>query len=236
MDDIRLRLLGGFELSVNGEHVPLQPAARRLLAYVALAPHGVERLCAALQLWPDHSESRAKANLRSALWRLGGLDVSLICSVGGRLRLSPDVWLDTVDGLDPVGEDRIDVDGSVPFDTMMSGLLPDWYDDWLDIERERVRQLILTRLERRARNSLDGNDSATAIQWALTAVGIDPLRESARRLVIEAHLADGNTSNALREFDDYRTRLANEANLRPTVELLRLVRQNARQDDLEVVK
>ena len=65
----------------------------------------------------------------------------------------------------------------MPFETLMSGLLPDWYDDWLDIERERVRQLLLTQLERRGRHALDAADSGPAIQGA-TAVGIDPLRKA----------------------------------------------------------
>lgn len=224
MNDIRLRLLGGFELTVNEELIPLQPAARRLLAYVALAPHGIERLCAALQLWPDHTEDRAKANLRSSLWRLGQLPVALIWTRGGRLRLSPDVWLDTIDGLEMASDTHSEVDGSVPFETLMSGLLPDWYDDWLDIERERVRQLLLTQLERRGRHALDAADSGAAIQWGLTAAGIDPLRESARRLVIEAHLFDSNTCNALRELDDFRTRLADAVGLAPSPDLITLVR------------
>ncbi len=223
MNDIRLRLLGGFELTVDGELIDLQPAARRLLAYVALAPHGVERLCAALQLWPDHAEDRAKANLRSSLWRLGQLPVAMIWARGGRLRLSPDVWLDTIDGLETALDAHSEIDGSVPFETLMYGLLPDWYDEWLDIERERVRQLLLAQLERRGRHALDASDSGSAIQWGLTAVGIDPLRESARRLVIEAHLFDGNTCNALRELDDYRTRLADAVGLTPSPELTTLV-------------
>ena len=51
--------------------VDVTPSAQRLLAFIALSPRGVDRAFLAFQLWPEHSEQRAKANLRSALWRLG---------------------------------------------------------------------------------------------------------------------------------------------------------------------
>jgi len=56
-------------------------------------------------------------------------------------------------------------------------------------------------LEDRARAALEAGDTAGAIQAGLAAVAMDPLRESGRWLVIEAHLAEGNPSEAVRAFD-----------------------------------
>ena len=39
---------------------------------------------------------------------------------------------------------------------------------------------------------------------AMFAVGIEPLRESAQRVLIEAHLAEGNLVEARRAFVTYR--------------------------------
>ena len=92
---VRLRLLGGFQLSLHGAPVQLQPSVQRLTAFVALTPRGVGRMFAAFQLWPDKSEKRALANLRSTLWRLHQLQVPVIDVSPMKLALAPNVWLDT---------------------------------------------------------------------------------------------------------------------------------------------
>lgn len=218
----RLHLIGGFELHIGGDEVLLQPAMQRLLAFVAMAPRGVERLFAALQLWPDHSEERAKANLRSTLWRLRRLPARLIDGSKTRLRLAPGVWVDTRDG---VGELTAAADGAapLPFGCLMTDLLPDWYDDWLIVERERLRQLHLDALERRARAALATGGTSNAIQLALSALAVDPIRETANRVLIEAQLAEGNQCDARRTLAAYCERVARDPGLVPSPELAQLV-------------
>jgi DNA-binding SARP family transcriptional activator len=79
-------------------------------------------------------------------------------------------------------------------------LLPDWYDDWVVIERERHRQLRLHALEQlSARLSADGRHAA-ATEAGLAAIASEPLRESAHRVLIAVHLAEGNRGEALRQY------------------------------------
>ncbi|MBK5221601.1 MAG: transcriptional regulator [Acidimicrobiia bacterium] len=226
MHDVRLHLIGGFEVTVDGVSIEgLQPAMQRLLAFVALAPRGVEREFAALQLWPDTTEERARANLRSALWRLRRLPVKLVGDGASRLRLRDDVWVDAHHGVDALtmGDDDGGLERTLPFQSLLSDLLPDWYDEWLTIERERLRQLCVRGIEARAAASLAAGDISAAIQSALTAMSMDPLRESAHRVLIEAHLAEGNEWEARRTLDGYRERIACDPRLRPSAELLALV-------------
>lgn len=196
---VRLRLLGGFELSVDGRAIELQPAVQRLTAFVALTPRGVGRMFAAFQLWPDKSENRALANLRSTLWRLKQLDVPVVRVSTTRLILRDEVWLDirhqAAEAIDDAGADR----APAPFDSLLTDLLPDWYDDWLVVERERLRLLQLAVLEAHARESFAVGNTTSAIQFALAALAIEGARESAHRLVIDAHLAEGNACEAQRE-------------------------------------
>ncbi|KAF0956750.1 hypothetical protein MLGJGCBP_00267 [Rhodococcus sp. T7] len=224
MRNVRLHLIGGFELSFDGgAPIVLQPVLQRLLAFVALMPRGVEREFAALQLWPDNSEERARASLRSALWRLHRLPVEVLVATSTRLRLADHVWVDARHGVEELALDQL---GSpLMFQSLLADLLPDWYDDWLTIERERLRQLTLHALESRARNALAALDLSTAIDLSLTAISIDPLRESAHRLLIEAHLAEGNAGDARRMLDGYRERIALDPGLTPSPELEALVRQ-----------
>lgn len=196
---VRLRLLGGFEMSLDGSAVELQPAVQRLTAFVALTPVGVGRMFAAFQLWPDKSEKRALANLRSTLWRLKQLPVPVIEGSSTRLTLAETVWVDTrgevTDVINSIGVDGV----PPPFDTLLTDLLPDWYDDWLVVERDRLRQLRLAALEKRARESLATGNTMWAIQFGLAALAIDGARGSAHRLVVDAHLAEGNECEARRE-------------------------------------
>ena len=55
-----------------------------------------------------------------------------------------------------------------------------------------------------------------ALDAALAAVRSDPLRESARRLILRIHLAEGNQVEALRHFHSYRALLAAELGIEPS--------------------
>src|SRR4051812_50004816 len=65
-----VHVLGGLSLSCEGRRLAVPPGSRRLLAYLALHPGGVDRRVAAGVLWPEVGDPRAAGNLRSALWRL----------------------------------------------------------------------------------------------------------------------------------------------------------------------
>jgi len=52
----------------------------------------------------------------------------------------------------------------------------------------------------------------------------DPLRESARAAVIRVHIAEGNQSNAVEEFERYRSQLNAELGLEPTSRLSQLLK------------
>ena len=109
----------------------------------------------------------------------------------------------------------------------MSGgeLLPGWYEDWVLVERERMHQLTLHVLEALARQLVDRGAYPYALQAALNAVTIDPLRESARRAVINVHVAQGNTVDAIREYERFRAVLDKELGVAPTRHLTELIRR-----------
>jgi DNA-binding SARP family transcriptional activator len=102
-------------------------------------------------------------------------------------------------------------------------VLPDWYDDWVVVEAEEWRQLRLHALEALADRLLAEGRYGDAIGAALAAVRSEPLRESARAAVIRVHLAEGNQSDAVMEFERYRAVLSDELGLEPTPRLSDLV-------------
>jgi DNA-binding SARP family transcriptional activator len=101
-------------------------------------------------------------------------------------------------------------------------LLPDWYDDWVVIERERFRQARLHALEALCYGLARRGRYDKAIELGLTAVADEPLRESAHRAVMRAHLAEGNRVEALRQYQLCRRFLRERLGFEPSAETQRL--------------
>lgn len=222
---VRLHLLGGFELRVDDTPVEIKPAPQRLLAMLALAGAAVQRTFAAGQLWPDASRERGQANLRTTIWRLRTVPCELVRGSKTHVRLGTGVWVDVRDGLDSDDWDQPDgvLRGLRPESGLLADLLPDWYDDWLDTERERIRQLRLAALERSGEILLAQGRPAAGIQLGLRAVALEPLRESAQRLVIRCHLAEGNLVEAVRQYERFATVLARELGATPSPRMTSLL-------------
>jgi DNA-binding SARP family transcriptional activator len=221
-----LRLLGGFGLERDGRPVAVPQGARRLLAYL-----GVRQRCARSEaagtLWPGSNEERARANLRTMLWRLHRVTPEPLVQEHDRLALAPEVTSDVATlgaaatallaGGAPVG-------GGPGAPGLVTGeLLPGWYDDWVLTERERLRQTQLYALEKLAEWLTTQGRFSEAVQVALTAVQLEPLRESATRALIAVHLAERNINEAVRRFELFRADLGRELGVAPTPWLEHLV-------------
>src|SRR4029450_13229953 len=87
---------------------------------------------------------------------------------------------------------------SLPALTVMGELLPGWYEDWVLFERERLRQLQMHALEAIAGRLTAERGFAGGIGGGRAAVRLEPLRESATRALIAAHLAENNVVEAVR--------------------------------------
>lgn len=221
-----MRLLNAFELRVNGKPIDLPMSARRLLAFLALRGGPIQRVHVAGTLWIDVDEERAFANLRSTLWRVNHCGHRLVEADGGTLRFSGDVRVDLHDAKDQARRLLNDDDGEIPaLDSLAFAgeVLPDWYDEWVLIERERFRQLALHGLEALSERLLRRGRYGEAADVALAAVANEPLRESPHRLLIRIHLAEQNLSEAVREYNLYRRLLNDQLGLEPSSTLRSLL-------------
>lgn len=224
----RVWLLGRFEVSWRGRLLDLPVGSQRLIAFLALTEHGAGRRSLSATLWPDTSETRAMANLRSALWRVRRVVPDLLEGRMDRLNLGPDVEVDVHD-LDAVVRSAVDRPAELDrTDLRMIAdaheLLPEWDDDWLHIHRERIRQLRLEALERVAEDLTARGLVGQAVEAGLAAVADEPFRESAHRVLIEAHIRKGNVDAALDQFRRYRDALRSELGVAPSAKLVERVR------------
>jgi len=60
--------------------------------------------------------------------------------------------------------------------------------------------------------------------WCPTAVAAEPLRESAQRALITAHLAEGNQGEAIRQYRQFQHHLSVELGVQPSIDLQELMR------------
>ena len=221
-----LRLLDGFELRHRGAVIAVPMTAQRLLAFLALQSRPVQRVYVAGSLWLDSDETHANASLRSALWRAQRLRCNLVATTATHLSLAPHIDTDVSDGTllarDLIRRSSPPTPAEVDAICALGDLLPDWYDEWLDVERERLRQLRLHALDAACRRLARARRFSEAVEVGLVAVAAEPLRESAHRALIEAHVAEGNRGEAARQLEAYR-RLTSEVGVEPSPELQRLV-------------
>jgi DNA-binding SARP family transcriptional activator len=222
-----LSLLNAFKLQCRGDEVALPMSAQRLLAFVAVHDHPLQRDYVGGTLWPDTSDDKAAANLRSTLWRLHHAGHRVIEATNTRLQLASDVRVDVREAealARRVLDGAVDLDEvHVNDDPFTGDLLPDWYDDWVLLERERLRQLTLHALESLCERYLAAARLGEALQAALAAVAGEPLRESAHRILIRVHLAEGNACEAIRQYRFCARLLRERLGLEPSAQLAELV-------------
>jgi DNA-binding SARP family transcriptional activator len=220
---LRLTLIGRFTLWHGRRELEIATSSQRLIALLALRDRPAGRLHVAATLWPDSPTERALAGLRSALWRVNQASKHVIVATPSFLRLDDNIEVDVHELLAFARqlnqfEKPVDVGyaASVGVADLVSELLPDWCDDWLHDEREGLRQTRLHALEGLAWRFSECGRHADAIQAALAAIRLEPLRESAHRTLIEMHLAEGNRSEAWRQYHRCRELLQEELGIEPS--------------------
>jgi DNA-binding SARP family transcriptional activator len=229
---MRLALLGGFELYTGRKAVPLPLGARRVLAFLALQEAPLLRTYVAEALWPNSSRRQASANLRSAVWRSRKASTSLLEGSNGRLTLGADVRVDIHDRAS-LARRLLDRSAVLDPPELRAGiapilsveLLPDWFDEWLLLERDRWNQLRLHALEALAERLLGVGEYSQAVEAALAAVWAEPLRESSHRILIRVYAAEGNWSQAIAQYRSYRQLLDRELSVLPTIQMEQLMRE-----------
>lgn len=226
-----VRVLGRFVVTGDAGPVTLPQAAQRLVAWLVVHPKANSRPIIAARLWPDLSEIRSMGVMRSALWHLRHHAPSVVEDGAAGVRVAPAVRVDLWNAIALarlLPEERSpsvigDTEWARHADDLADDLLPDWPDEWLVLQRERHRQMRLHALERLGRVLLDAGRTGEAIEVALIAVAVDPLRESAQRILIEAHLSESNLSEAVRQFRAYQRTLEAELGVQPSAELSEMV-------------
>lgn len=224
-----INLFGGPYAVIGGARLEIPEGSKRLVAFLAIHRGRLERRYVAGSLWPCVEDIRAAGNLRSALWRLRGAGIEVVVADKWAVELEGDVGTD-LDAAEQWAE-RI-VQNIASEDDLKNmahrvqalNILPGCYDDWALIERERVRQRTLHALEAASKLLVTWGRCGEAVEAAMMAVAAEPLRESAQKALINAHLREGNLVEARRAYILYEKRFMNELGVAPSPSLTAAVR------------
>jgi DNA-binding SARP family transcriptional activator len=225
-----LTLLKWWQLRRGPDVVPVAGRQQRLVAALALNGPRPRGYLVGL-LWPECRESKALESLRVSMHILSRQAPGLLVNGGPVLSLSElvDVDLHRVRArMHDLGRGGSgEKDSSLLHDLRDAELLPGWYDDWVLFEQTRLRRDRLQALHVIACESLARDDLGSALQASEAAVELDPLYETAVRLLIQTERRQGNNAAALRAFGDYEARLREDTGLLPS-EAMRCLITNLR--------
>jgi len=193
------------------------------------------RLCQ--ELWPDSELDGSRHRLATALWRMRRSHFCLdhILHLDGEqvgLRHGRMLWIDALAiarrasnalqhpaRLDCRSE-RLKLHRTLKL--YRGDLLAQRDNDWIMIERERIRALYLDATYELARAHQRNGEWALARECCRALCSVEPLREDAQRLLIEAYSETGCRGLAIQQYRDFVKLLADEIGVEPMPETIAL--------------
>ena len=219
-------MLGSFRVLRGDQPLNVSLSCQRLLALLALARHPVTRERISGTLWPQASRHSSQASLRSTLWRLGTARAQLLMAADSLIGLADDCDVDLYRaegvGVALTNRNWSGDDHQALLQVFSNDLLVDWYEPWLELDREIYRETRVHALEALAREFLATNRTFFAIRACLEAIRSDPFRDTSHELLVEAYVAEGNVAAALTHIRRYRATVSDELRVAPEKILARV--------------
>ena len=230
MSLLRIHLLGG--LTLYWDDRPLLPipsaAARSLFAYLVTyrdRPHTRDLLAGTF--WPDLPDTVARRRLSQALWQIRHAlsPHPVLLTEGDTVQFNPDLPIEldveqfivhnaqcAESGSEALGHCELCIE------YYRGDFLAGYYDDWVLVERERLREVFLGVLERLVNGLKGRGDYKGALAYARRLVTGDPLREEAHREVMRLCHLLGRDAEALKQYEVCRQVLLEELGAEPSAE------------------
>jgi predicted ATPase/DNA-binding SARP family transcriptional activator len=224
---VRVDLLGGFRLLAAGHAPERLPSSRQqqIVAFLVLhARRGpVPRQRVSGALWPDSTDEQALTNLRRELHHLreGWPALDALIDAGSRTL----AWRGDGDGIVDLLTFEEAADRGMKGDTgalrsaavlYHGDLLPDCSGEWIDPDRDRLRQRardVLSRLVALLENDRAYGD---AIERAQQLLRIDSLDEQAWCALMRCHARRGDRAAALHTYQQCAAVLKKELGIQPS--------------------
>ncbi len=202
---LKVKLLGQFDVHLDSAPVVIPSrAAQSLLAYLLIhraTTHRREKLAGIL--WPETSDANARRNLRQELWRIRkALEISspsqtdFLVSDDLSVGIDPNAnyWLD-VAALENATNAALPLDDLIcALDAYQGELLPGFYDEWVNVERERLRWIYERGMQRLVERLVAEERWSEVLDWGERWIALGQSPEPAYRALMRAHGALGDMS------------------------------------------
>ena len=254
MSRLEMRILGGFQVSLDGQPVTgfESDKTRALLVYLAVEAeraHRRERLAGLL--WPERSETTARSYLRRVLANLRRvihdhetappflrIDRQTI-----QFNQESDYWLDFQTLLPALQPDE---SGQIPIKeleqaigyyegTFLEGFsLPESiaFEEWMLLQREQVERGMQDGFQHLVSASEQRGEYCQAISFARRWVDLVPWDEGAHQELMRLYFQNGQRSQALAQYTRCRQLLWDELGVTPSAET-EILYQSIHQDQFE---
>jgi len=228
MARLSLALLGGFEVrpASGSTALVLGKKIQALLAVLAVRPGQVyprDRL--ASLLWADVGADQARHSVRQALFSLRRmLPDDVLRATGETVAMNADaVAVDVVDfeRLATKGNPETLEQAALLYrGDLLEGLRlrEPPFEEWLAVERDRLRSLAVATLDRLTHSQMEGGDLDAAIETATRLVSLDPAREAGHRMLMRLYLQTGRRAAAVRQYQACERVLSRALGVKPDTE------------------
>ena len=207
--------------------VDLPPIVQRAIAYLAIVHRPIPRNVMVETLWPGSPPARGRARLRNVIWKANSTVPGLVVSREMAVDLSHEATVDYSEARavchQALGLDEHHGVFAYGAELLLDDLLPHWDVEWLDAERRAYSVFRVRALEREARRFFYGGMFFGAEQACEAIIAAEPYRESARLLLAEVHLAEGNGGLAMQELVGFRDLLRRDLGIAPNGEIQSLI-------------
>jgi TolB-like protein/tetratricopeptide (TPR) repeat protein len=232
---LELRCLGSVDLRPSGEgtltSVLRQPKRFALLAYLAIMPRAFHRRDTLLAVfWPDLDQDHARAALRNALHFLRRhVGDQVLLTRGDELGVNREILMCDVTDFN-AALDQGDLGRALALyrGAALEGLhvegAPE-FEQWLDGERRRLSRKAHDAARSLARVTEHAGDAPAAASWLRLALTFDPEDEVGLQHLMRVMDLCGDRAGALRQYERFAGRMADEFALQPSARSQALVRE-----------
>lgn len=220
----RLHLLECWQLFRGRSEIRMASRQQRVVSVLAIYGPRNRRYISGL-LWPDRPEARALESLRVAVHLISHQAPGLLVTNGPVLSLTDGLSVDVHQCLELVKtceqSNSSAAEDACSSNLFRAELLPGWYEDWVILEQNRLRNFRLRALIEHARRWLHQGETDRAADTARNALVIEPLQETCVELLMRAELQAGNRAGALLAYETFRLRLSMELGVDPSNNLVK---------------
>ena len=224
---IEVRLLGQFQILMDGERINITSRAdQSLLAYLILnAGTAYRREHLAGLFWPSSEERKAKGYLRLSLWHLrkaihehapSAPDYFQANRISIAFNPRLPYWLDSAVLQDEVGNSLEDLISATQ--VYAGELLPGFYDEWVVLERERLRAVYNSKMQALLEQLQVAQRWRALMQQAEHWISMGDHPEPAYRALIQGYAKLGDLAGALSAYERCVISLERDLGIEPSVE------------------